>query len=351
MIKFANPAALFLLIGIPILIIFFWTIEKRKQILLARFGEIELIKKLTLSRSKGFLLARRIIFTSAMVFIALAMARPQLGTKLEEVKREGIDLIVAIDVSNSMLAEDVAPSRMAKARHELKTLIEKLQGDRIGIVAFAGDAFLASPLTTDYGAALMILDALDVGVIPQQGTAIARAIEVARKGFIATDNRQKVLLLLTDGEDHEGKPIEAAEVAAEEGIIIYCVGIGSPTGVPIPTFDGYGNKSGYLRDSGGEIVTSKLDEVTLQRMVLATDGKYYAARPGAAELNEIIKAISGMEKSEIEAKIFTNFEDRFQWFLIPAILLIIIAGAFPERRIERRIKRKASLENTTTDIK
>ncbi len=346
MVKFANPTFLYLLLAIPLLALFFWSVEKRKQSLLARFGEIELIRKLTASRSKGFLIARRVLFTVGMAFLILAMARPQLGTKLEEVKREGIDLIVAIDVSNSMLAEDVAPNRMLKAKHELKTLIDRLKGDRIGIVAFAGDAFLASPLTTDYAAAAMILDAIDVGVIPQQGTAIARAIEIACKGFVTKDSRQKVILLLTDGEDHEGDPVAAAEAAAKEGIIIYAVGIGSPTGVPIPSVDKSGNKTGYLRGSDGEIVTSKLDEVTLQRIALATEGKYYPARPGSAELNEIIKAISGMEKTQIEAKIFTNFEDRFQWFLIPAILFFVIASALPERRSKKAAKRaiKAELE-------
>ncbi len=332
MIRFASTSAFYLMIGLPILVLFFWSVERRKRELLKRFGEIELIQRLTASRSKAMLAVRRVFFLLGYALLVVALARPQLGTKLEEVKREGIDLIVAIDVSTSMLAGDVAPNRMDKARHELKTLIEKLGGDRIGIVAFAGDAFLVSPLTTDYMASLMILDAVDVGVIPEQGTAIARAIEIARKGFVAKDNRQKVILLLTDGEDHEGDPVAAAEAAADDGVIIYCVGIGSPSGVPIPLDDRYGNKSGYLRNDEGDIVTSKLDEATLRRMTLAANGKYYSARPGAAELDEIIEDISSMEKAEIETRVFTNYEDRFQWALLPAMILFILSGALPERK-------------------
>ena len=334
MIRFAKPEILYFLLGIPFLLLFFWWVRRKKQKLLARFGDIELVEKLVGSFSPGYRIARRVMFMAGYVFLILALARPQLGTKLEEVKREGVDLMVAIDVSRSMQAEDVSPSRMAKARHELKTLIDRLQGDRVGIIPFAGDAYMACPLTTDYAAARMILDAVDVGSVPEQGTAIARSIEVASKGFVTEDNRQRVILLLTDGEDHEGKPQAAAKAAAEKGIIIYAVGIGSPGGVPIPVYDEYGNRTGYLKDDG-EVVTSKLDELTLQKVAFATDGKYYPARPGAAELDEIISEISGMERGEIESKIFTNYEERFQWALIPAFVLLILSSALPERKKRR----------------
>jgi len=332
MIRFVNHIAFYLLLGVPLFLLFFWWVEKRKLSLFKRFGELELVQRLAQTRSRGLLVARRILFVLGFVFAVFALARPQLGTKLEKVSREGVDLIVAIDVSQSMLAEDVAPNRMAKARHELKSLIERLQGDRIGIIAFAGDAFLVCPLTCDYGAALMILDAVEVGIIPEQGTVITKAIDLARKGFVEKSERQHVVLLLTDGEDHEGDPVAAAEAAAEEGIIIYTVGIGSPSGVPIPTFDKYGNKTGLLKDREGNIVTSKLDEMTLQRIALATNGKYYPARPGAAELEAILDAISGMQKSEIETKVFTNYEERYHWALIPALLCFILSSALPERR-------------------
>ncbi len=332
MFQFANKSALILLFGIPVLAIFFLLVEKKKQAILKRFGEIELIQKLMRSRSKGFLILRRTLFVLGYGFLVLALARPQLGTRLEEVKREGIDLVVAIDVSRSMLAEDVAPNRIAKAKLELKTLIERLRGDRIGIVAFAGDAFLACPLTTDYSAALMILDALDIGVIPEQGTAIARAIEIGQKAFTENNQRQHVILLLTDGEDHQGKPIDAAEAANEKGILIYTVGIGSPGGVPIPIYNESGLKTGLLKDREGNVVTTKLDEMTLQRVALATDAKYFPARPGAAELDEILDEIAGMEKSEIESKIFTNYEERYHWALIPAMILIVLSSALPERK-------------------
>ncbi|RKZ28674.1 hypothetical protein DRQ36_10100 [bacterium] len=332
MLRFANHSAFYLFIGIPLLILFFLWAERSKTALFKKFGELELVRKLAYTKSRGLTIVRRTLLVFGFIFLILAVARPQMGTKLEEVKREGIDLVVAVDVSRSMLAEDVAPNRIAKAKHELKTLIERLRGDRIGIVAFAGDAFLVCPLTTDYGAALMIMDAVDVGVIPEQGTAIARAIEIGREAFVEKSNRQHVMLILTDGEDHEGDPVAAAEAAREKGIIIYTVGIGSPTGVPVPQYDKYGNKAGLLKDREGNIVTSKLDEMTLQRVALATDGKYYPARPGAAELDEILDAISGMEKSEIESKVFTNFEERYHWALIPALICLLLSSALPERR-------------------
>lgn len=332
MFQFANKSALILLLGVPILALFFILVERSKTSILKRFGEIELVQKLMRSRSTPLLVLRYVLFTVGFAFLVLALARPQLGTKLEEVKREGIDLVVAIDVSRSMLAEDVAPNRLAKAKLELRNLIGKLRGDRIGIVAFAGDAFLACPLTTDYSAALMILDAIDTRVIPEQGTAIARAIEIAMKAFPDDNQRQHVVLLLTDGEDHIGKPVDAAEAAADKGIFIYTVGIGEPSGVPIPTFNSAGMKTGMLRDRQGNVVTTKLDEMTLQRIALATDAKYYAARPGAAELNEILKEIDHMKKSEIESKVFTNYEERYHWALIPALIFILASSALPERR-------------------
>jgi len=332
MFQFANKSALILLLGIPILAIFFLLVERKKTAILKRFGELELVQKLMRSRSKGFLVLRRVFFVLGYGFLILALARPQMGTKLEEVKREGIDMVVAIDLSRSMLAEDVAPNRLAKAKFELKTLIERLQGDRIGIVAFAGDAFLACPLTTDYSAALMILDALDTKIIPEQGTAIGRALEIATKAFPEEKDRQHVILLLTDGEDHIGKPVEIAESAAETGIIIYTIGIGSPSGVPIPTFNNSGMKTGLLKDNQGNVVTTKLDEMTLRRVALATNGKYYPARPGSAELDEILREIAGMEKSEIESKVFTNYEERYHWALLPALVFVILSSALPERK-------------------
>jgi len=335
MLQFANINAFYFLAGVPILVLFFIWVERNKKTVLKRFGEVELIQKLILSRSRGFLVTRQILFILGYCLLTLALARPQLGTKLEEVKREGIDLVVVIDVSRSMLAEDVAPNRMAKAKLELKTLIERLRGDRIGIVAFAGDAFLVCPLTTDYSAAIMIMDAIDVGVIPEQGTAIARAIEIGDKAFVDDNQRQHVVLLITDGEDHSGKPIDAAEAAADNGTIIFTVGIGSPDGVPIPIYNDSGRKSGLLKDRNGNIVTTKMDEMTLQRVALASDGKYYPARPGAAELDEILDEISGMKTSEIESKVFTNYEERYYWPLIPALFLLFLSSALPERRSVR----------------
>jgi len=265
-------------------------------------------------------------------FALLALARPQMGTKLETVKREGIDLVVCLDLSNSMLAEDVKPNRLAKAKYEIKRLVEMLQGDRVALVTFAGNAFLQCPLTTDYDAFLMLLDAVNAGSMPVQGTDISQAIETGRKAFVEGERKYKVMLLITDGEDNEGKALDEAEKAKDENIKIFTVGIGSPAGVPIPVYDDNGNKIGVKRDRSGNVVTTRLDEETLQRIALATDGKYYPATPSHPELDAIISAIANMEKKEIEAKKFSHYEERFQYPLGAAILFIILAFVIPERQ-------------------
>jgi len=332
MIKFANNTSFILMIGVPVLILFFIWVDRKKQKLLSKFGELELIQKLTQNRNTGAILARRILIVCAYTLIVLALARPQLGTKMggrtEKTVREGIDLVVAIDVSQSMLAEDVTPNRIAKAKYELKTLIKRLKGDRIGIVAFAGDAFRVCPLTVDYEIAMMIMEAVDVGTVPEQGTNLNRAIDICLKSFVESENREKVILLLTDGEGHEGDPVETAKAAKEQGITIFTVGIGSPKGVPVPDIQ----TGRFLKDSENNVVTSKLDEITLQRIALATEGKYYPARPGAAELDEIIDAIDAMDKKSVTREVYVSYEEIYSWVLVPGLMILLVSGYLPERK-------------------
>lgn len=342
MIQFGNHNAFWLLWGVLALIIFYFWAERKKTKLLAEIGDLELMKKLTESRNKRLAIIRMILFIFAYIFLVLAIARPQLGTGKETVKREGIDIVVALDVSRSMLAEDISPSRLSQAKYELKSLIERLKGDRIGIVAFAGDAFLACPLTTDYSAALMLLDALGPDAIPEQGTVIQRALQIARRAFVAKDNRNKVIILITDGEDHEGDAVAEAEEAKNEGIRIYAIGIGSTSGVPIPLYDNTGRKVGMMKDRAGTIVTTRLEERVPRAVAMATNGAYYHASPGGKSLREILREIDRMEKSVIESKVFTNFEERYYWALIPALVLLFIAEALPERKISIIKKRKRS---------
>jgi Ca-activated chloride channel family protein len=244
--------------------------------------------------------------------------------------------MVAIDVSTSMLAEDIKPSRLEKAKHEVSKLIDILQGDRIGLIAFAGIAHIQCPLTLDYSAAKLFLNIMNPDLIPQPGTAIGEAIRKAITAFSREERKHKVLILITDGEDHESDPLEAAKEAEKEGIIVYTVGLGSPQGVPIPLYGKNGIQSGFKKDRQGNIVTTKLDILTLQKIAYETGGKYYLASTGEAELDDIYSEIAEMEKKELTSKHFSQYEDRFQIFLLLGLIFILIEIFIPEKKSIKR---------------
>lgn len=342
MLRFAHPEYFNLYWLIPLLgILLIWAFRYKRR-LLQRLGDEELITRLTDSVSRRKQILKPVLVLLALSFLILALADPQIGTRLQEVKREGIDIFVAIDVSKSMLAEDVAPNRLERAKHEVDNFIDYLQGDRIGLIAFAGLAFVQCPLTLDYSAARLFLDEIDIGTVPQPGTAIAEAIKTARRSFVKQELKHKVLILITDGEDHEGQPTEEAEEAAKEGVVIYTIGIGSPQGAPIPEYDRYGNRIGYKKDRQGRIVTTKLDVETLQQIAYKTGGEFYIAGPGNKELSDILTEISRMEKKELASREFTQFEDRFQIFLFLGLIVLIVETLMSERR---KIKRLRSMKS------
>lgn len=324
--RFAEPSSFLFLILIFLLTVFvFWAISRKKK-LLARFGDLPLIMKNAPYISFARQRTKLVILLLGLVLAVLALARLQFGTHLELLKREGIDIVVALDLSNSMLARDMKPNRMEKAKQEIRGIIERLKGDRIGLIAFAGEGFIQCPLTLDYSAARFLLSAMDNSTVSVQGTSLTSAIEMASKSFNQKERKHKVLLLLTDGEDHEGGAIEAAEAARKEGIKIYTVGIGNPAGEPIPILDRQGQQLGFKKDKNGEVIVSKLDDITLQKIALATGGKYYHASAGEIELDKIFDEINDMEKKELEGTLVTRFDDRYQWPLLLAIFLI--AGEF-----------------------
>jgi Ca-activated chloride channel family protein len=264
----------------------------------------------------------------AIFLLIFAIARPQIGTKIEEVKREGVDVLVAIDVSKSMLARDIPPSRLDKAKHEVESFIDRLRGDRIGLIAFSGVPFVQCPLTLDYGAAKIFLDIMDPDLIPVPGTALGGAIQKAIETFDQQERKHKVLVLITDGEDHGDDVMKFAEEAERQGIVIYTVGIGSPQGEPIPEL---ATGSGFKKDRQGEVIITKLDEFTLEKIALQTGGKYFRASSGEDELDDIYENISRMEKKELGSLQFSQFEDRFQYFIVLAFLLLMIEFFTPER--------------------
>lgn len=332
MIRFANEQFFQLFWLVPMLTVFFWYVFRQKAKAIERFGSPELMEKLTetTSKKRQRLKAALLILGSAVIIAGIS--RPQIGTRLEEVTREGQDIIVAIDVSKSMLAEDISPSRLEKAKHEIAGIIDKLQGDRIGIIAFAGEAFVQCPLTLDYGAAKLLLSVVNPDLIPLPGTNLSQAIAKAIETFERQERKYKVLIIITDGEDHAGEIEQYTEAAAREGIVIYTVGIGTPEGVPIPEFDKAGNRIGYIKDSEGQTVVTKLDELTLQKIAFATNGKYFNATPEESELDIIYEEISSGEKKEIGSMQFTQFEDRFQYFLGIFVLILVAESLVSERR-------------------
>ncbi|UCC43219.1 MAG: VWA domain-containing protein [Candidatus Zixiibacteriota bacterium] len=330
--RFSEPMNFMLLVGVAILGLFLlWAIARKKK-LLARFGDIPLLMKNAPYISFARQRTKVVLLVLGLALVTAALARLQFGTHLELLKREGLDIIVALDVSNSMLVRDIRPNRLDKAKQEIRSIVDRLEGDRIGLIAFAGEAFVQCPLTLDYSAARMLLEAMDNHSVSVQGTSLTAALEVASEAFSQKEKKHKVLLLLTDGEDHRGGALEAAQTARKDGVRIYTVGIGSPAGEPIPVLDRKGNQVGFKKDESGEVIVSRLDEMMLQEIALATGGKYYHATAGELELDRIFTEISKLEKKELEGTLVTRYDDRFQWPLLIGLILIVGEFFLPERK-------------------
>jgi Ca-activated chloride channel family protein len=320
---------------IPLLAGFFVYAFRKKRRTLARFAQVEMLKRMTAGISRGRQVLKALLLLLVAFFAVMALARPQFGTKMELMRRKGLDVVVAVDVSLSMYAEDIKPNRMARSKQEIGKFVDRLAGDRVGLVAFAGEAFLQCPLTSDYGAFKIFLDVLGPELIPTPGTNITGAIETALKAFEAKDRKYRVMVLLTDGEDHSGQAEKLAEEAARMGVAIYTVGIGLPSGVPIPLKDEQGNVT-YKKDRNGNVVTTKLDELLLQKIALATNGKYYHAEPGRFELEDVLKEIAKMEKRELDSERMSQYEDRFQIPLGIALVLLVAEMLISDRRRRRK---------------
>lgn len=333
--RFADPIN-FLLLGMVFLLglFAFWALARKKR-LLNMFGDLPLIIKNAPYISFARQRTKIILLLIGMALVSVALARLQFGTHLELLKQEGIDIVVALDVSNSMLVQDMKPNRLAKAKREIQGILERLKGDRIGLVAFAGEAFVQCPLTLDYAAARFLLGAMDQTSVSVQGTSLSGAIEKAASAFNQQERKHKVVLLLTDGEDHEEGAVEAAEKARQEGVRIYAVGIGNPAGEPIPILDRKGEQVGFRKDENGEVIVSKLNEAILEEIAMATGGKYYPATAGEIELNDIFDEISQIEKKELEGALVTRYDDRYQWPLLFALFLIVGEFFLSERKKPR----------------
>jgi Ca-activated chloride channel family protein len=332
MFQFGSGEILWVYLLVPALVLFFWYSLRLKRSAIERFGESELMRRLSLTVSRNAQRWKIVMLITTVTLLVTALARPQFGTRVETVRREGQDIVVALDLSASMLAEDIAPNRLEKAKHAVGTLIGGLEGDRIGLVAFAGEAFAQSPLTVDYGAATLFLNSMSTELMPVQGTNLADALRVSVEAFEAGEQQQRILIVITDGEDHEGEIDAAVESAKEAGIRIYTVGVGSPDGVPIPEFDNQGRRSGYKRDENGEVVTTRLDEATLESIARQTGGRYLRASPSENELDRLAEEIADMAGREFEARQVTQYEEQYQIFLGLAMVLLLAEALVPERR-------------------
>src|SRR5436190_2713512 len=259
MLRFAHFEYLFALALVPVVIILFILMIFHKRKAVKKFGDVILFRQLAADTSRAKPVLKLIVFLFAYSLIVVGLANPQIGTKLEEVKREGVDVIIALDVSNSMKAEDIKPNRLERAKQAISRLIDKLENDRIGIIVFAGQAYVQLPITTDFNAAKLFLSTIDTDIIPTQGTAIGAAIDLSAQSFVGNDNKHKALIIITDGENHEDDAMEAAKKANEDGVIIHTIGMGSPDGAPIPIYRN-GVQVDFMKDQDGVTVVTKLDQ-------------------------------------------------------------------------------------------
>jgi Ca-activated chloride channel family protein len=338
MIRFEEINYLYAWLLLPLFFGLFWVMLLRRKRNVKQLGTAELVNSLMPDKSNFKIWLKFLLLASAYFFLIFGLANPQIGSKLEEVERKGVDLVIALDVSNSMLAEDIKPNRLERAKRAIAQLIDKLEGDRIGIVVFAGKAYMQLPITSDYSAAKLFLSTIDTEIVPTQGTSIGQAIELSLKAF-QTNNHEKAIVIITDGEDHDDNPIAAAEKAIEQEVKVYTIGIGLPEGAPIPEYRS-GQQMGYKKDISGKTVITKLDEQTLQKVAVAGEGIYVRANNTSAGLNQVFDEISKMERQKYETKVFSSYEDRFQYFIGLALFLLVIELLIFERKSKFAVKIK-----------
>ena len=328
---FAQPLFLYALILIPIVVLFLVWASRRRAAALARLGQPTLIERLSATVNwRGRRWQSRLwLLTLALLIIALA--RPQWGSEVQKVEQEGLQVMVALDVSNSMLAEDIRPNRLSRAKLEIVDLMNRLQGDEIGLTLFSGASFVQFPLTSDYATARGFVDSARPEVISKPGTALGDALRTAASGFDPKRASQKVIILITDGEDHAPDTLEVAREIASQDVLIYAIGFGSPQGEPIPEYNAQGEVVGYKKDKNGEVVLSKLDEITLQQIAQIGNGQYFRAAADGSELEALLTEINQLQKE----KLATQFEifgiERFQSFLLVALAAMFVMELIPDR--------------------
>jgi tetratricopeptide (TPR) repeat protein len=332
MLRFAHPEYLWGLAAVAAVAVLFYVVNRVRSQQFARMVSRTLAVQLAPDKSRTKRFLKQAIVLGSLSCLVLALANPQMGTKVEEIKREGIDLFIALDVSLSMKAEDIKPNRLDKAKRDVSNLLQKLAGDRVGLIVFSGDAFVQFPLTADYSAADLFISAVDVESVPRPGTMIGSAIEKALESFKAEDPTQKAIIIASDGENTEGDIKGAVEKALDAGVKVYTIGTGTPEGGPIPIYNAAGVRTDFKRDMSGKVVLSRLDETTLDQIATATGGTYRRATSGGDEIEEVFKSLSELQKTEFGAKQITGYESLYQYPLGLALLLMLGEFLLSERR-------------------
>ena len=331
MLNFAQAQYLLLLFLIPVFFIAQALVLKMRRRRIRKFGDENLVAQLMPSYSRAKVWVRVVLFSIGFFFFVIGLSRPQIGAKLKEHETKGAEIMIVLDVSNSMLAEDYSPNRLERAKLAISRLVDKLRDDRIGLIVFAGNSFVQLPITTDYVSAKMFLNSITTDSVPVQGTAIGDAINTAIRSFSAQSEKSRAVIVITDGENHEDDPVAAAAQAAEMGIRVFTIGVGSPEGKPIP-MDGE-----LLKDKDGEIVVTRLDEKVLQDVAQAGNGVYVRAGNSEFGLNPIIDNIKRMEDEMYSSIVFEEYDEQFMYFLGIALFFFVIEMLIGDRRSRKHL--------------
>lgn len=328
MFRFAHPGFIYFLALIPLFVMIYWYLKRRGKKALSNFGDPELLEQLMPEVAPAKRNWKFYIQMTALTLLILVLAGPQFGSKLQQVKRKGVEVIIALDVSNSMMAQDIKPNRLERAKQAISKMVDRLHNDRIGLILFAGDAYTQLPITTDYASAKMFLGTISTDIVPVQGTAIGKAINLAIRSFGPESGAGRAIVVITDGENHENDAVEAASKAKEQGIIVHTIGMGLAKGAPIPI----GKTNTFRKNKQGETVISKLNEQMLDEISTAGGGRYFRANNTKVGLNELFKEINTMDKSELEVKVYSDYEDQFQWLAWIIFALLILDVFILERK-------------------
>lgn len=327
MFRFEDPIYLWLLLAVPVLFLVRFVVWKQRKNKLKKFGDPQLLRQLMPDASVARPRVKFALLMAALSLLIVLLARPQMGSRISKEKRNGIETIIALDISNSMMATDVVPSRLDKSKLLVENLVDHFTNDKIGLVVFAGDAFVQLPITSDYVSAKMFLQNIDPSLIASQGTDIARAIDVSMHSFTQAEKVGKAIIVITDGEDHEGGAVEAAKIARKKGINVFILGVGDPKGAPIPTGDG-----GYMTDNTGQTVMSALNEEMCREVAKAGSGVYIHVDNTSDAQSRLNNELTKLQKGETESVVYNEYDEQFQAFGILVILLLIIEICILESR-------------------